>query len=254
MIALFSLLACKGPPEAPTNLEDIVVFGFSNFEEDPEVIEDLAINVEAWLDGNMEAVAEGYEVNKLKNEDLAAAGVEDPDLSGVVGAAVAYDYSVDTNALAGGISYPSQEEIFESYISFEMATDDDRDCFLAGSCEYFNGEVDLHIDLGALGLEMENTYTQQLRFVETDSLGTVMLHRNIGPEPGEVNLDIIRIEQQHSFSLAYDYDGVARRLHALWVEGEIVGADLPDSWALKTGINSMFKSKDDLDAWLVEQQ
>jgi hypothetical protein len=43
-------------------------------------------------------------------------------------------------------------------------------------------------------------------------------------------------------------------VQAIWVDGEVVNGDMPESTALNLGISTMVNSAEDLDAWLVARE
>ena len=106
-----------------------------------------------------------------------------------------------------------------------------------------------------LGIEMWNEFSQDLRWVESEDYGTLLVVRVLGPTPVQFNIDFLQVHQQYSFSFVYlPEDGAASRVQAIWVDGEVVDADMPESTALNLGINTMVNSAEDLDAWLAARE
>ena len=248
---LLLLLACK-PPEAPDTIEEMMVYGFTNLEDD-EAILALADKLIPWMQDNRAELEEGYQVQDLSVEDLAAAGIEDAQVDGVIGAAVGLYYAFPVDDIAFGLTYPEQTEIFEKYLSYERLEETDRACFLDRSCPEHTCLNDVHIDFGA-GIEGWNHWTQTLRRVDSEAWGELMVRRVLGPDPSEFSVDWLEVPQQHGFSFVYNEAGAAIRVQTVWVEGRIVGADVPETFALSLGMNGMRKSAEDLDAWLAENR
>ncbi|MCB9761704.1 MAG: hypothetical protein H6739_17805 [Alphaproteobacteria bacterium] len=249
LAAAVLLTACK-PPEAPDTIEEMMVYGFANFDEDPEYIVALADNLIPWMEENREALGEGYEINDLTTEHLVAAGIEDREVDGVVGAAAGLYYTASMDELAFGLSYAEQAEIFEAYLEFDRLRETEQGCFLDHSCPTHDSLAEVHANLGA-GIEMWNEFEQVLRWVDGGDWGRLMLVRITGPTPVEFSVDWLEVPQQYSFSFVYpDADGAATRVQAIWVEGRVIGADVPETFALTLGINNMVNSAADLDAWL----
>ena len=170
-----------------------------------------------------------------------------------MGAAVGLPYTVGVDDIAYGLSLPEQAEIFEKYIAYERVSETDRACFLDRSCPSHSCENDVHIDFGA-GIESWNSFSQELRLVESEDWGELLVRRVLGPEEVEFSVDWLEVPQQYGFSFVFEVDGVATRVQSVWVEGRIVGADVPETFALSLGIGGMQRSAEDLDAWLVENR
>jgi len=249
LIAL-SLIACR-PPEAPDTFADMMVFGFVHFEdEEPDSLQSLGEKMIPWLDKHIEETQEGYETAPMTPEDLVEAGVDAPDRSSIVGVAVGLDYTVGVDALAGGISHPNQDEIFEIYIDFEREDLTDRDCFLKRDCELHRTNDTLHSDVG-LGIELWTEYKTNFRNVDLEDGTKLVLHQSVTNEPVEFNIDAIAVYQQYGFSLAWERDdGTARRAQAMWADMELLDGDAGEGFHLSLTINSMQNGAEDMDAFL----
>lgn len=251
--SLAFFIACR-PPEAPDTIEEMMVYGFTHQSDDEAHMIALADKLIPFLEAHEAELAEGYQVSSLTTEDLAAAGIETDGVADVIGAAVGMFYTVDLDAVAYGLSYPHQDEIFESYVEFERTQESPRDCFLDRSCATHTSMSEVHASLG-LGIEMWNEFSQDLRWIESEDHGTLLVVRVLGPTPVQFNIDFLQVHQQYSFSFVYQADdGAASRVQAIWVDGEVVNADLPESTALNLGISTMVSSAEDLDAWLVARE
>lgn len=253
MTLLLLLTACR-PPEAPDTIEEMMVYGFTHYDDDPAYLIALADKLVPFMESHSEELGEGYEVNALTGEHLTAAGVENEGVDGVVGAAVGLYYNVSLDELAFGLTYPEQADIFETYLAYERLSETDRDCFLEDACETHFCENSVHAAFGA-GIEMWNEFSQDSRWIVTEEGERFLVMQVLGPEPVEFSIDWLEVPQQYSFSFVYENDeGVARRVQSIWVEGHIVDADVPESFALNLGINNMLSSAEDLDLWLTAQR
>ena len=253
LLSLALLTACR-PPEAPDTIEEMMVYGFTHHADDEAHIIALADKLIPFMEAHEAELAEGYEVSSLTTEDLAAAEVSADAVDGVVGAAVGMFYTVDLDAVAFGLSYPDQDEIFESYVEFERTQESPRACFLDRTCPTHDSMSEVHASLG-LGIEMWNEFSQDLRWVESEEHGRLLVVRVLGPTPVQFNIDFLQVHQQYSFSFVYQHDdGAASRVQAIWVDGEVVNGDMPESTALNLGISTMVNSAEDLDAWLVARE
>ena len=50
---------------------------------------------------------------------------------------------------------------------------------------------------------------------------------------------IAKVHQQYALVILYPDGGVTRRVETFWVDAEIIGLDVPDSFAVDNAINSM---------------
>ncbi|MCB9762289.1 MAG: hypothetical protein H6739_20990 [Alphaproteobacteria bacterium] len=248
---LLALGACKAP-EAPDTIEEMMVYGFENFEaEDPAYMVALAEKLIPWMDNHMAEAEEGYAVNALGDANLAAAGVDATVEEEILGAVTGVDFVAPPEDLAAVYVYPHQDEIFDTYIEFTRETDDDPDCFAEQRCEFFRASDDVHIDMGVLGIEMFNGYDTAFRWIELSDGTKAIAHRNLGPLPIEFTVNFLAVYQQYSFSFSYARpDGTTRRAWTIWADGEVIGADLPESWQISQGVSAMHNAAENINAWL----
>ena len=59
-------LACKAPPDAPTEMNELTSYLFMHMrDEDSEFLEAGMSNLQTWVENNWEPVQEGYRVQSL---------------------------------------------------------------------------------------------------------------------------------------------------------------------------------------------
>lgn len=244
------LVGCR-PPEAPDTIEEMMLYGFDNYDqEDPTWLVNLGDKLVPWLDSHMEEAAEGFEINALTADNLATAGLDVPVTEGIIGAVVGLDYAIPLDRLGEGLSHLHQETIFQNYLEFERDVQVSRDCFLARECEFFDTADEIHSDVGFLGIEMWSTLTASLRWVELSDGTRALAHRHLGPDPVQFNVDWMSVHQQYSFTFSYERpDGSARRAQAIWVEGEVISDDVSEGALLGIGISAIHNAAEDMEAW-----
>ncbi|MCB9791260.1 MAG: hypothetical protein H6741_00900 [Alphaproteobacteria bacterium] len=244
-------LACKAP-EAPDDIEDMIVYGFEHYsEDDPRFLSALGEKLIPWMDQHIDEIGEGYAVHDLTEESLSAAGLDVQVEDGIVGALTGVVFSVPPERLVEAYMHPHQEDIFTSYMEFERSSADDPGCFQDAACDRFTADDFARTDLGVLGIELASTYEASYRWVELEDGSMAVAHRNLGPEPVEFSVDFLAVHQQYSFSLAYARpDGQTYRAWAIWADGEVIGADLPETWQISQGVSAMHKAGGDIETWL----
>jgi len=250
IVVLLALFACR-PPEAPDTFAEMMVFGFVHFDdEDPDSLQSLGEKMIPWLDGHLEETLEGYETAPMTPTDLVEAGIDAPDRNAIVGVAVGLDYTVGVMELAGGITHPNQDEIFDIYLEFERKDLTDRDCFLARDCEFHRTEDSLHSDVG-LGIELWTDYQTNFRNVDLEDGTEIVIHQSVTDHPVDFNIEAIAVYQQYGFSLAWERDdGTTRRAQAMWADMELLEGDAGEGFHLNLTINSMQNGAENMDAYL----
>ena len=251
MLLLF--LAC-GPPKAPERFEDMMGFGFRHFDGDVRAMQDLGDKMIPWMEDHFELTSEGYEITPLTAEDLDTTGLDVRIDAEIIGVVAGVDYRHGMDPVMRAMTWPDQQDIFDSYAEFERTTDDDLECFLSGDCEFLRTQDYSRQEPGA-GLEFSTTYFSDFRRLELEEGTPVMLQRILSPDPVEFNVDWVEVHQQYGFSYLYVRDdGSTRRVQAIWADGQVAGTDAADGAHLTIAINSIQAAAEDLDAWLDTQE
>lgn len=249
---LILLFACR-PPEAPSTFEEMMVYGFVHFnDEDPEALQALGDVLIPWVDNNISELSEGYEIASMTSDDLIESGIGEVSQSEIIGVALGVDYTAGSHDLfAEAMAFEDQEEIFSHYVTFDREILSGEECFVARSCDGFRVADELHAEI-ALGIGFWSDYEVALRWLELEDGRSVMLHQLIGPDPTEFSVDIINVYQQYGFSFVYDNDeGQARRVQALWADGELLSSDAAEGSYLSLSITTMKNANGDINDWMI---
>jgi hypothetical protein len=251
MLLLSMLSACK-VVDAPENLEALMVFGFVNFDqEDDEYLQETAESLLPLIKTNFDDLTDdGYRVNTLTKQDLDAVGIENPTADGIVGAMGLVDYTNKVDPVIDAVSRPDKDVMFpDSFIEYDVLEQSDRDCFLDRGCDRLEQEVHEIAKVALLG-EAERTYQSQYRRIETESKGEVVFVRQLSPDEVQFSSNIANVFQQYSFVMVYMEGGTARRIEAFWVDAEIIGLDVPDSYAVDQAVKQMSEQAARIDAFI----
>ncbi|MEZ4315871.1 MAG: hypothetical protein R3F61_00130 [Myxococcota bacterium] len=244
LVAFGALAGCK-VVDAPDNLEELVVFGFETFG-DARAMEATLDELVPLVDQNEEDLTDGYRVDQLGVEQLELAGIEGAEVSGIVGAMGLIPYRNPVDPVIDVATSPDKAELFEQITEFSATEIGDRACFLAHECESFGQEVFETANVSLLGTSVRH-YTHTIFWIEHETFGRVAAIRSLSPDPIEFSSNITRVNQQ--YGLVYilpDGDG-ARRVEAFWVDAEVIGLDVPDSFAVDTAINQMGNQAENID-------
>ncbi len=136
-------VGCKPPPDAPERFEELCdyIFGHTDDEEQDAVIAGLE-NLNVWMEksGNLESTAEGYTISKLSQEsvgDLKFDTNRTPDVSSLIGAAVAVRHDLSMKKVAQTTVVDNWEEVAEgNYDEYNRNFGNQNpSCFPGRNCE-----------------------------------------------------------------------------------------------------------------------
>ena len=229
-----------------------MVYGFVHFnDEDPEALVSLGDVLIPWVDNHIDDLAEGYEIASMTGDDLSASGVGEVTQSDIIGVALGVDYTAGSHErFADAMVFERQEEIFSHFVTFEREVQTGEDCFIERSCNGFGAADNLYAEI-ALGIQFWSDYEIALRWVELEDGRSVLLHQLIGPQPTDFSVDFINVYQQYGFSFVYDNDsGQARRVQALWADGELLSSDAAEGGYLALSITTMKNANSDINEWM----
>lgn len=244
---LFALIACTAEP-APERVEELVVYGFANFDA-PDRIGGVVSPLSTWVDDHVEELAAGYVVDALSADDLVAAGLLDADVEGILGALGAATYQVDVHEVARATSSPKRTEIYEATTSYRIVSEEgDRDCFLAGDCPRYTFTADEVSTVPVLG-DSERRLTTEYQWLEGHD--DVLALRQLAPEPTVFSSPLMEVDQQYGFVLLEPLPGGGtRRTEAFWVDARFLGASAPEGFTVSQAVGRMQDSADQIDAWI----
>lgn len=242
--------ACKPPPDAPAELDQLVAYLFEHHDdEDPEPLQVGAANLDRWLDARLEETLEGYSVADVSRSALDEIGVGEVDFERLAGAAVGHESAWAPDALGAAITAaPALEMYPDDYTAYERTYHGDVDCFLDGDCVFLEATVRSSASY-ALGLDVTSTSRVQYRWFETDA-GRAFAQRSWLVEPVTVSVEWLDVEEQFFLWVILPEGEGARSIQATWVVATITGADVPEGLALNLVIDQMQTFATSVDAWV----
>lgn len=252
MLVLLALLSGCKVVDAPDDLEALMVFGFVNFDDDIEFLEATEAELIPLVEAQLEDLSDGYRVAELTRADLTEAGVEGEGEVEIIGAMGTVDYRHDIEPVLEVAIDEDKEEMFpDNFVAYEVRETSDVDCFLAGTCDRMDQEVFERAKVNLLG-EGERTYDASYRWVDNPDLPRALFVRQIAPtemkfEGSAINLTV---HQQYSFVMIYEKDGVGRRVEAFWVDADLVGLDVPDTFAVDNAVSAITGQAERVDDWI----
>jgi hypothetical protein len=242
LIPVLLLLGCPPPVQAPENIEDMMNFGFIYFDDKPTYIHSLNDNLMPFLRENADQAADGWSVHSLSTEDLEAAGVEDKDVSNIIGAAAMATYHLDLDTTARGVTWPDKTETIDTVLEFRVLEEsEDRACFLSKECTRYDVVAEQRTQL-PLSIVATQTYTTQYRWILSYENLEILLIRGLTPDGIAFDSDIIEVLQQYSFAVIFQEGKVTRRMEAFWVDGRLLGSSVQEGYAVNQAINTMHRN------------
>ena len=246
----FFAVGCKKAVEAPDTIEEMMNFGFVNFDNDDDSLEALSHNLFAFVDENLEEAETGWQVNSLSIDDLSAAGVEVGEVENVVGAAASVPYQSSVEDVLKAVAWPDKTEVLDNVKEYEVVETDDLECFLDKTCDRYELTVNQVAKAGILG-EATQTITFQFRWVTRESDGlSFFTTRVLCPDGVTFGSNLAKVLQQYSFAVVYPDGDSSRRMEAFWVDGKIIGMDVPEDFAVNQAISQMQKAADEIDEFV----
>lgn len=244
------LVGCKKAAEAPENIEEMMNFGFVHFDAEDNALEALSYNLFPFVQDNLADAETGWQINSLSLNDLEAAGVDVDAVENVVGASASVSYRSSVDEVLRAISWPNKSEVLDNVKEYEIIASDDLDCFLAKDCERYQMTVDQVAKAGILG-EATQKLTFQFRWViREEDEQRFFATRVLCPDGVEFGSNLAKVVQQYSFAMIYPEGDRARRMEAFWVDGKIIGMDVPEDFAVNQAISQMQKAADEIDAFI----
>ena len=254
-----SLLACKAPPEAPSELNDLAGFLFERFEdEDTRDLEQGVLNLEVWLESNLDDsneennIRDGYTVSSLKESVIDAVDPDpDRDLSNLAGASVATESQYSVTKLAKALTVTEQEDIFDSYNSHDREFLTDESCFTSQECEFLDTNNTVDAKYGGL-LPIVTESRAQYRWLEVgEDDDLVLLHRT-WLQSAEISgtFSSLSINEQIYVGITMPWQKGSLRLGTTWIAVDLNGVEVPENLALDIMVDSMRSEGENLDDYL----
>ncbi len=251
-VLLLSMTACKRPPEAPAELNELAGFLFERFmDEDTRDLELGVENLADWLRSNLEETEDGYSVDDLDEAVIkSVAPHREPNLERLGGAAVATVSTYDVRPIARALVVREQEEVFpDNYESHDRTFVTDPDCFMPHDCDFVDTKNRVEASYG--GLIKTSTHSQaQYRWIPFGEDDFAFLHRTWLIDPAEVNPDWVKVHEQLYVGVTIPWDAGALRLGTTWIAADVLDGLVSEGTALQLMIDSMQKEGENLDAFL----
>lgn len=237
---------CKGPPEAPKELERLAAYMFEKTRDGTD--EELAAGVEnlvAWLDKGYAKAHEGYQIDRLSQASVNALDDRDFNMNGLVGVSVASRINHRIKPVIEVLADGDATEVYgDTYVEYNRNWATDADCHTDRECLWGEASVSSLADYGLV--KVESSYRAEYRWVETEA-GWAHLHRTWLVEP----IDVLGVRTQSQFYIGVSMEDGNRteRFQASWVAYQ---TDLPlsEDTAMNQTISRLLDSEEEIDVYL----
>lgn len=253
---LLSMIACKPPPEAPADLEDLCEYIFAHLgDEDVEELQAGLSNLDTWLhtEDNLSKTIEGYQINNLKDESVASLDDQDRAIrESLVGAAVGHTYNHTMHDIIDAMYVEDWSKVSNgTYSCYERIHDEQEpDCLLDGSCDWLTYQTTSVSSWAGL-VTVESTNSGQIRTVETEH-GTAFVQRTWLNDPAKTSGalgDLVNVYAQYYVNVvAPAADGSINRTVATWIDGEYFIED--QDFAKNQMIRTMQSQNEIITEWI----
>lgn len=257
-VAVLSM-GCKPPPQAPAKLENLCdyIFGHAD-DEDPEAVIAGLENLNLWLEapGNLESTQEGYTISKLAQESVSDLKFDTnrvPDVSDLIGAAVAVRHTVGMKAVAKTTVVADWEQVAEgNYDEYRRNFgDQNENCFPKKNCDLLTATSYSSSKWAGL-IEVESKNKIDFRWFYSEELAEwFLVHRSWLTEPATATPDSYGIDVQAQYFLATTakVDGKTVRMMATWIDADYGAIPISEDGVKVQIVKSMQKQGEQVDEW-----
>jgi hypothetical protein len=236
--------------DAPEALEDLMVYGFVHTaDEDPRPLEVAAADLPEQVNRYADALREGYSVSSLTRDDLAVVGLTVDREIDVVGVAYLLEQSATVDEIASVLVGGDLSQVFDKTLEYQLHRQDDLDCFLAHACETYTNAGTRVTDAGLFGTATQD-FESHVRWVEMEDGSAGLVVRQLSPDATEISSGLAAVHQSYNWALMYREGATTRRMEAYWADAEVVGLDVPETFALDLAVSSNVERAAELDAYL----
>ncbi len=248
---LLALSACKPPPEAPAELDELASYIYAHHpDEDTAALQAGLESLTAWLESNWAEAEDGYVIGAL--DDATVDGVDGVDrgTEDMIGLAVptASTYTVD-EATYAMVGVPCDQVYPDMFVEYEREFFGDAECFLDRECDRLEARENMESHFPLEVVSIAQSYNEYV-WVELDA-GWAMVQRNwleVPPEVTGVLASYIEVDEQFYLNLFLPAETGFWRLQATWM---IFSQDgVPEDAAMNLAVNNMVDNSETLDIYL----
>lgn len=259
LLACLALLCagCKAPPDAPTELAELCNFIYqeaANPDEDEDALLAGLANLDAWLQVDIEATAEGYTVDNLDQDIVDSLDIGNPSTDALIGAAVAVEQSHSARGVAIATAWADQQEVLDgNYTVYQRDYFGDKDAFIRR--QDLRLEANSYSESNWVFITVKSTNHIQFRWVATPK-GWVMIHRSWLTEPADVSYDGIKVNAQYYLSVAMPapwHPSGSIRMATTWIDSDYGILPVSEHFARQQVVKSMKNQGTMVDDWLDAQ-
>lgn len=246
---VIALGGCK-VVDAPQDLEDLMVYGFDNYDRDPAFLAAMGQNLLPQVDDQFDVIANGYRISSLTADDVDAAGVQDATVTSILGAMGAVDYRHPISDILPPMIAPNRADLFDQIQAYDVTSETgDRDAFVAGDIDRYDFTATQTVTVTFLG-DSTQTFDANYRWITPDQGDPFVVIRTMSPGGVQFNSNIMVVHQQYGLAVVYPHADTARRVESFWVDAEVIGMDVPDYYAVDQAAKTMAQQAQRVDDYV----
>ncbi len=251
-IPIILAFGCRAPPPAPEELDELCAYLFAHTaDEDVRELEAGLVNLDLWMNANLEDTLEGYQVTNLSDTAVEVLDDRNHNTEDMLGAAVGTisdGYTPYALTIALTVDDPV-EVVPGAHEDYERTFLSDTECFVDLECDYLETENHLWDNYPIIG-DVDSENYSYFRWVELDS-GLAMVQRSWLTRPSEVEWDSFELHDQYYLNVLVPYgEGSTLTLQSMWVDATLGDSSVPEAMALNLVISQMQSVYEDVEAYL----
>ena len=252
-VLLIYLFACKPPVTAPEDLDGLLNFMYVHMEdEDDEALLLGMTNVFSFVDGNTEALEEGYDIAPLTKETIESIGQSIDFREQTYGVSIAYEIPHPVEDIAECYASVNLVEIYpDTYLSYEREFITDQECFLKQECNLVQYRSIIQTSLPFNATVTTNNMVE-IRWFQTDR-GTAFVQRSWMEGEAESSADWANLLAQNYLEVSWSTETGTQSLAASWAALQLGDIPVPEDTAKNLALGSIRDSREALTAYLDEQ-
>ncbi len=251
-LALSLLLVGCGPPPAPVELDELCAYLFAHTaDDDKRELEAGLVNLDAWMNANLEDTLDGYQVTNLSETAVEVLDDRNHNTEDMLGAAVGVIVeSYDPYAFSVALTVDDPVDVVPgAHEDYERTFLSDTECWVDLSCDYLETENHLWDNYPIIG-DVDSENYSYFRWVELDT-GLAMVQRSWLTRPSDVEWDSFELHDQYYLNVLVPYGvGGTLTLQSMWVDATLGDSSVPESMALNLVIGQMQEVYEDVETYL----
>jgi len=253
LLPLLACLGCKGVDDAPSDIEGLLHFFWSEFDGEEDALavglDNLHVALgnkvlEDPLDGNMTSLKKG-EISPLNMK-------REVDPSEAVGMFIASEFDCHVRDAVEIVTAPNQEELYDIYDDYQRDFDGNRKAFLDEESAELGWTTVYTVSIPLSG-QYTATVLGSARWIEGADSGGFLITRSHLPKAAEWDKDNPVFDQDYRIEIYYSpKKGKVRHFEGLWRHMKTATIDTDDTNIQRFVLNGLADWDEQTAEWCAE--